>query len=544
MARAVLVGFPCWNPVILLLMLHPAPHSHLQGRPSGRALLLAATALACLCGSGATQAQALRPGVSNNGSGATSASTNSPAAPKAVYFDPAQIAPGVGVTLPPELTPPGATPSGVTSRAAPQRAVKTTRRATQTSGKTPTKPIVTAVGTLPPPPPEPLPARRRRPAPVDPYESLGVRAGNLILRPSIEVVGGYEDNPERRSTLKKGSGLARVDAGLDVQSDWSRHNLTAKLRGGYVSYFDAPNASRPDASGVVNLRLESSRDSVIEAETRFKLDSQRPGSTELNTAVVGRPPTYSYGGTLGGTYNINRLGLTLRGAVDRTTYDDGSLGNGNKLVLSDRNVTQYALRPRLSYEITPGVKPFVEALVDTRQFDEATDRAGFRRNSNGLGGRVGSTIELNRQLTGEVAVGYQTRKFEDSRLADLRGVVGEASLVWTATELTTVKLKGSVELADTTLPNVSGASSRKAEVQVVHALRRNLSVTGYASFAQTAYDGISLSEDVTVVGARLEYKLTPTVAITSSFTHEWFKSTTPGSDYTAKIGLIGLRFQL
>jgi hypothetical protein len=518
--------------------------------------LLAATALACACLPSLALSQALKPGISSNastsgnGSGASSPSANSPAVAKPVYFDPAQIAPGIGVTLPPELTAPGAAPSGTTSQQAPSRATKVIRKTQKNGTRTATKPSPLTVGTLPPPPPEPLPARRRKPPVTDPYESPGIRAGNILLRPSIEIVGGYEDNPERRSTGKvpgsgiKGSGLARVDAALDLQSDWSRHNLTAQLRGGYVSYFDAPNASRPDATGVANLRLEASRDTVLEAETRFRLDSQRPGSTELNAAVVGRPLTYAYGATVGGTHNINRLGLTLRGTVDRTTYDDGQLSNGNKVALSDRNVTQYGVRPRISYEVAPGIRPFVEGLVDTRQFDQASDALGFRRNSNGLGARAGTTLELTRQLTGEVAIGYQTRKFEDNRLQDLRGVVGDASLIWAATELTTVKLKGSVELADTTLPNVSGASSRKAEVQVVHALRRNLSLTGYASFAQTAYDGISLSEDVTVVGARLEYKLTPTMAVTSSFTHERFKSTTPGSDYTANIALVGLKFQL
>jgi hypothetical protein len=547
--RFDIVGLPAGgNPVTLhnFASLPPIPHL----LRSLRMAALTGVALAAIGVSSEALAQTMRPGLSDNGSGATRGSANSPAAQKPLYFDPTQIAPGIGVTLAPELLPPGVTPSGVTSKAAPPRAAKTTRRTTRNGTKTASKPFANAVGTLPPPPPELVPARRRRPPATDPYQSNGVRVGNLVLRPSIEIVGGYEDNPERRSTGKvpgtgiKGSALVRTDAALDLQSDWSRHNLTAKLRGGYVSYFDAPDASRPDATGVANLRLEASRDTTFETETRFRLDSQRPGSTELNAAVTGRPLTYAYGATVGGTHNINRLGLTLRGTVDRTTYDDGQLSNGNKIALSDRNVTQYGVRPRVSYEVSPGIKPFVEGLVDTRQFDQATDATGFRRNSNGLGGRVGTTVELNRQLVGEVAVGYQTRTFEDNRLQDLRGVIGEASLVWSATELTTVNLKGSVELADTTLPNVSGASSRKAEVQVIHALRRNLSVTGYASFAQTAYDGISLSEDVTVVGARLDYKLTPTMAVTTSFTHERFKSTTPGSDYTANIALVGLRFQL
>jgi hypothetical protein len=43
-------------------------------------------------------------------------------------------------------------------------------------------------------------------------------------------------------------------------------------------------------------------------------------------------------------------------------------------------------------------------------------------------------------------------------------------------------------------------------------------------------------------GARLEYKLTRSVAVRASFIHERLKSTAPGSDYTANTYLLGLRF--
>ena len=48
---------------------------------------------------------------------------------------------------------------------------------------------------------------------------------------------------------------------------------------------------------------------------------------------------------------------------------------------------------RLTYELTPGVKPFVEAGGDRRVHDLETDFAGFQRNSIGRYVKGGSTFE-------------------------------------------------------------------------------------------------------------------------------------------------------
>ena len=57
-------------------------------------------------------------------------------------------------------------------------------------------------------------------------------------------------------------------------------------------------------------------------------------------------------------------------------------------------------------------------------------------------------------------------------------------------------------------------------------------------------NGITLREDTTTLGARVDWKLTRTVAVRASFTHERLKSTSANSDYTANAYLLGLRLQL
>lgn len=436
-------------------------------------------------------------------------------------------------------------PGGLSLRAPPRASrpvqAPATRGVTQRQFRAP-QPVVSGLPPVPEPPPPP--PRRRAAVEEDPYAPLGLRVGSMTLRPAITNSIGYDTNSQRSSgAARKSSAFSRHEGEIGIQSDWTVHELSGQLRGGYFNYFRDSDASRPDADGTLSLRLDATRDTRILLESRLRLDTQRPGSPDLNAAVTGRPQIYQYGASAGVSHDINRLQLTLRGSVDRSDYEDASLSNGTKLSQKDRNQTQYGVRLRASYELTPGLRPFVQGEADTRQFDESRDSSGFARSSTGLTGRVGSTFELSRLITGEISVGYQDRAYDDNRLKNLRGFVGDAAVIWQPTPLTTVTLRGTSELGDTTIAGSSGTTARRATLEVAHALRRNLTVTGFASIGRTEYDGQGLREDLASYGARLEYKLSRSVSIRASFTQERLNSTAQGSDYTANISQVGLRLQ-
>jgi hypothetical protein len=185
----------------------------------------------------------------------------------------------------------------------------------------------------------------------------------------------------------------------------------------------------------------------------------------------------------------------------------------------------------------------VDVLADTRAYDQRVDDAGFRRSSDGLGVKAGSTFEITRTLTGEASAGLQTRRYDDPRLRELRGPLLDAALIWSMTPLTTVRLRAQTTVEETTLPFSSGALTQRATVEVQHDLRRNLSLIGALTVGETDYRGVQLREKGLTASARVEYKLTRAVVLRASFTHERLKSTAPGSDYTANTFLVGLRFQ-
>ena len=82
----------------------------------------------------------------------------------------------------------------------------------------------------------------------------------------------------------------------------------------------------------------------------------------------------------------------------------------------------------------------------------------------GLTAKAGSTFEISRLLTGEIAVGYTERDYEDPRLPALSGLIANASLIWTASALTTVKLTRHLDGRRIDVPGVSGVLYRDVGV--------------------------------------------------------------------------------
>ena len=391
----------------------------------------------------------------------------------------------------------------------------------------------------------PVQPRRARASVTDPYAPLGLRVGTLLVFPTLDAQVGYDSNPERRASglTRKGSTYARGEAGFTARSDWSVHELTADFRGGYNRYFANPEADRPDAQGRVGLRLDYTRDTAFNFELRGRLDTQTPGTANLTGRAEGRPLTYQTGATAGITQRFNRLALSASGTVDRSDFADAPIGNGQVLSQKDRNFTQYGLRLRSGYEVTPGLIPFAEVLLDTRRHDEKVDSTGFLRDSNGLQVRGGTSFEITRTLTGEVAAGYGLRRYEDQRLRDIRGPVVEGTLAWTASPLTTVRLRGVTEFEETTQTGSSGSITRRLSAELSHAFLRNLVFNAGASVGRSEFNGISRKDDTLRANLGLDYSITRNLVLRGSYTRERTTSNAQGNNVSANVWLFGARVQ-
>jgi hypothetical protein len=198
---------------------------------------------------------------------------------------------------------------------------------------------------------------------------------------------------------------------------------------------------------------------------------------------------------------------------------------------------------RGSYELVPGVKPFVEFGVDRRVHDLPVDTSGFRRDSDGDQLRVGSTFELTRQLTGSAAVGYAERRYQDPALGTLHGLIADGSLIWSATPLTKVTFTARSRIEESTVSGVSGVLRRDFGAQVDHSFRRWLIATLKFEYGLDDYVGWWRVDERFTLSGILTYKLSRNMQIKGEVRRQWLNSNDDGANYAANIFLLGLRLQ-
>ena len=418
----------------------------------------------------------------------------------------------------------------------------------QSANKTPIAPAMagTVVG---------QPARKRLKVDDDPFGAVGDYAGSFLIKSALELSAGYDTNP-RRTATPKGSPLYVVAPEFLAVSDWERHALVADLRGSFTGYgnsFPPPtdgtissapvNIGRPDFTGHVDGRLDVSHDTRLTAQARLRVATDNPGSPNIQAGLARYPVYASFGGTFGVDQNFNRLQISAGATVDRTAYTDSKLTDGSYASNDDRNFNQFGGIGRVSYDLMPGVKPFLELQGDSRVRDVKLDRNGYLRDSSGGYVKGGTSFEFSRLLTGEIGVGYAARNYVDNRLNRLEGLLVSSSLTWTVTPLTTARFVSDTAISETTLLGASGVMTHSYTFEVDHDFRRWLTAIGKFTFGTLDYQGADRHDKFYALSGDVIYKMSRSIWLKGTLRRDWLDSNLPGNSTASTVVLVGVRLQ-
>jgi hypothetical protein len=171
------------------------------------------------------------------------------------------------------------------------------------------------------------------------------------------------------------------------------------------------------------------------------------------------------------------------------------------------------------------------------------DRNGYQRNSSGGSVRAGTSFELSRMLIGEAAIGWAARTYEDPRLLPLQGLLTSASLIWSATPLTTVKFIATTSIDETTVAGVSGVLTHLYTAEVDHDFRRWLTGIGRFTWGTQRYEGDLRFDRIYTVSSDLIYKLNRNLWIKGTLSRNWLDSNIPGNSTASTVVMLGVRLQ-
>jgi hypothetical protein len=380
---------------------------------------------------------------------------------------------------------------------------------------------------------------------TDPYEALGIEAGSFLILPAVELSGGFNNNPQH---VPGGSGSAYfvVAPELHVRSLWASNSLTADIAGSYTGYQNdsfSPSLNAPYLNAKVDGTLDLTRYTQILLEGRSIVSTTNPGSPNLQAGLATLPIETTFGGTAGVDEQLGRVDVTLKGTIDRSVFANSELTDGQSADNDWQNFDQYGGSLRAGYELDPGVKPFVEVSGDTRIYDPAIDIFGENRNSDGESAKVGATLGITGWLTGEMAIGYLQRTYQDSVFPNISGVTLDGSLLWQATALTSAKFTAASEVNESILQGVSGSLSRDFNVEVDHALRTWLVAMGQIGYGNDNYVGLGRDDNRYFAAVGLTYKLNRDMQLKGTLREDWLTSNVSGVAYSATSFLLTLRLQ-
>jgi hypothetical protein len=189
------------------------------------------------------------------------------------------------------------------------------------------------------------------------------------------------------------------------------------------------------------------------------------------------------------------------------------------------------------------MKPFVEVQEDERIHDEQFDRNGLQRDSTGTTVKLGSVIDIFGTVTGEMALGYLERNYQDPTLPNINGPIAAGTLIWQATALTTAKLTATSQVYETTVDNASGDFTHDFNLEVDHAFRTWLIGILKLGYGTDDYAGSGLTDNRYFVSIGATYKFNREWWLRAELRQDWQTASQPGNSFTATSILLGLRWQ-
>ncbi|MGJ4915909.1 outer membrane beta-barrel protein [Bradyrhizobium sp. HKCCYLRH2060] len=376
----------------------------------------------------------------------------------------------------------------------------------------------------------------------DPYEPKGITVGNFILKPAFEMSSGFDSNPGR-VPQGRGSAFVSVAPVLLVRSQFERHLLNADVRVGYIDYAKLRQLSRPTVDAKVNGRYDITDTFALNGEGHVAVDADDPGTPRFAGRFARIPLASTVGGSAGVTKRFEEVEVSTKAAIDRVAFQNAPLVDGQIVSNADRNFVQYGSQSRITYNLTPEIRPFVDVAVDRRVHDIAVDAEGFRRDSTGTAVEAGVTFNYADKLTGDVAVGYLTRRYQDPMLKPVNGFIADANLTWQFAKETAIALGAKSQVVEITEPGISGVLKRDVTVGVEHQFEPWLIGTFLAGYGEDAFTGTTRVDNRYLVELGMLYKFSRLLQLRASVRREETRSNFRENNLSATVVQVGARVQ-
>jgi hypothetical protein len=374
------------------------------------------------------------------------------------------------------------------------------------------------------------------------YDTIGLRRGNLALRPSLTAGGLYFGNVFN-SRLKQVSDVAfEFTPGLRLDSNMPRHAFNAAVSSRTLFFRHNTSEDRTDVSAQMAGRYDIGNATNVTLDGGYMIFHEVRGTPDL-PGNAANPTQFAIGTTrLALNHRFNRLQTQAGVSYLRLDYRDTQLVPPGPAIRdnSDRNRNIVTVYGQAGYEFSPGYLGFLRGSYNTRSYDLKVDNANFARDSNGFEFNGGAQFELSRLLVGQLYAGYLQQTFDDTRFARAAGPAFGGAMQWFPTELTTVRFNTRRSVEETIIFGASSYTATRFGVGVDHELLRNLIVSADAVLDNNRYNNTPRTDRFWGVSLGAAYLMNRNVQLNASYVLAHRDSNLAGLGFTNNILRVGV----
>ncbi len=371
------------------------------------------------------------------------------------------------------------------------------------------------------------------------YGPLGGRLGSFKVMPKISLAETFDDNIFRISSGTQSDFITGVNPEIVVKSDWNLHEVSFQGSGDLGYYFDHTSENYHDyrfgPSGRIDLDYETS----LTGSLVYQRGHEDRGSPD--DANSDEPVEYDMETV---TMTLKRaLGLIkfyVSGQYRRHKFENSSRA-GLTVDNSSRNRSQKTLETKLAYDLGYNYEAFVSLKYDKRDYDSIN---AFFRNSHGYETKTGVALNISGKTRADLYLGYIKQDY-DNALGDIGDINFGGSLLWNITDMTSIKGVAERTVRETTLAGASGIIRTSGNIEVEHALLRNLFLGGYAGVDNDEYIGVlSNARDNRTYKTGFDIVFKPSRIVTTKFDYDYTKRDfdVVANDYETNRAMVSLIF--
>ena len=373
------------------------------------------------------------------------------------------------------------------------------------------------------------------------YDAKGLPAGAFRILPTLKVEEEYNDNIFATDGNEQEDFITHVKPSLTIESDWSRHSLTAYANADAAFYADNGDEDNTDYTVGTTGRLDVLRETYIFGGASHALLHEDRGDPNA-TGSITEPTEYEQNNANISVYRgLRRFSVTADADYTEFDYEDDITTAGGINDNDDRDRYKAKTGLRLGYEILPDYEAFVQGNVNKIDYDDAINN-GNNRDSDGYEVETGLALDLGGKTRGEVSVGFMEQKYDDPTLSDVDDFTYGASILWNPSQLTSVRLNADRTIEETVQTGASAYVNSTAGIAVEHELLRSVLVGANFNYSFHKYEGVNITreDDWYAAGADVKYLINRYSNFDLSYEFLDRDSNLANQDYTQNRVMAGL----